>query len=149
MNIMVLHGPNLHLLGVREPNIYGSQTLEEINVLIQKKAEALNVEVEIMQANDEGALVERIGRAKGTCDGILLNAAAYTHTSIAIRDAVSAVGVPCVEVHLSNTAAREDFRRISYVSGVSVGQVAGFGADSYVLALEGLVNYIRKRFNGI
>ena len=145
MKILILNGPNLNLLGTREPGIYGSATLPDIMAAVQKRAEALGVTVEWFQSNDEGALVTRIGQGLGVYDGYILNPAAYTHTSIALRDALQAVAVPCVEVHLSNTHAREEFRQRSYTSAVCVGQVMGFGAHSYILGLEGLVGYLQGR----
>ncbi len=144
MRILVVHGPNLNLLGTREPDVYGTTTLAEIDSRIQHEAGLLGVEVECFQSNSEGEIVERVQRAPGRFDGIVMNPAAYTHTSIAIRDAVAAVGVPCVEVHISNTAGREGFRRRSYIAPVCVGVVSGFGADSYLLALRGLVAHLRS-----
>lgn len=145
MKILILHGPNLNLLGTREPGVYGRDTLEDIDRRLVEHAAELGVEAESAQSNCEGDLVTRIGAATGHFDGLLLNPAAYTHTSIALRDALAATNLPCVEVHLSNTAAREDFRKDSLTAGVCIGQVQGFGADSYLLALDGLVRYIRNR----
>ena len=144
MKILVVHGPNLNLLGVREPDVYGTATLADIDSRIEHEAGLLGVEVECFQSNSEGEIVEKIQLAPGRYDGIVINPAAYTHTSIAIRDAVAAVGVPCVEVHISNVAGREGFRRRSYVAAVCVGVVSGFGADSYLLALRGLVGHLRS-----
>ncbi|WP_218079244.1 type II 3-dehydroquinate dehydratase [Anthocerotibacter panamensis] len=143
MHILVLHGPNLNLLGIREPGIYGSLTLAQINELLDHEAAQLGVALKIFQSNHEGELVTAIQQALGTFDGILMNPAAYTHTSIALRDAVSAVGLPLVEVHLSNIYRREPFRHHSYLSGVAVGQVAGFGGNSYRLGLWALVDHLR------
>ena len=143
MRILVLHGPNLNLLGVREPEIYGAATLDDINQAITDLARQLGVEVEFYQSNHEGELVDRIQAAAGKFDAILLNAAAYTHTSVAIRDAVSAVRIPVFEVHLSNTHSREPFRHISLISPVARGVVMGFGPQSYILALRGAVEMLR------
>lgn len=136
MKILVLHGPNLNLLGRREPDVYGSLTLDEINNSISALARELGVEVSFVQSNHEGALVEAIHKASGRYDAIIINPGAYTHTSVAIRDAVAGVGVPTIEVHLSNIHGREEFRRRSYIAPVAVGQISGFGADSYLLALR-------------
>ena len=145
MKIMILHGPNLNLLGSRETEIYGSKTLNEINEDLREKAGGLGVEIqEILQTNSESDLVERIQAAQGLTDGIIINPAAYTHTSIALRDVLLATGIPFVEVHLSNVYAREPFRQRSYLSDIAVGVVAGFGPESYLLALEGLVRRLRR-----
>lgn len=138
MRVLVLHGPNLNLLGRREPEVYGSLTLEEVNARIEEHARRLGVEVRFAQSNVEGELVDEIQGALGWADGIVLNPGGYTHTSVAIRDAVAAVGIPTVEVHLSNPAAREDFRHVDLVGGVCRGVIAGFGWRSYTLALEAL-----------
>jgi 3-dehydroquinate dehydratase-2 len=134
--VLVLHGPNLNLLGEREPDVYGRFTLEEINKDIEARAVQLGLEVRMVQSNHEGELVEAIQNARTWADVIILNPAAYTHTSVAIRDAIAAVRVPTIEVHLSNTVAREGFRHISYISPVAVGVIQGFGKQSYLLALE-------------
>lgn len=134
--VLVLHGPNLNLLGEREPNVYGRFTLEEINKDLQDRASKLDLELKVAQSNHEGELVEAIQNARTWADVIVLNPAAYTHTSVAIRDAIAAVKVPVIEVHLSNTAGREGFRHNSYVSPVAVGVIQGFGKHSYLLALE-------------
>lgn len=144
LNILVLHGPNLRRLGKREPEVYGSQTLEDINTLMREAAGALDVDVECRQSDTEGELVQWIGESEGAFDGILMNPAAYTHTSVALRDAVASVETPCVEVHLSNTHKREEFRHRSLTAPVCEGQVMGFGADSYRLGLEGLVGLLRR-----
>jgi 3-dehydroquinate dehydratase-2 len=136
---MVLNGPNLALLGRREPDIYGPVTLEEIMEGLRVRAGELGAELEWVQSDEEGVLVRKVGEAAGRFDGLVINPAAYTHTSVALRDAIKASGLPCVEVHLSNTHAREPFRHTSLTAGVCVGQVMGFGADSYRLALEGLL----------
>jgi len=135
-NILILNGPNLNLLGQRQPEHYGRQTLEDINVQIAARAQALGMTCNFLQSNIEGELVTAIGQT--TCDGVVLNAAAYTHTSVALRDAIAAVDIPVVEVHLSNIHAREDFRHISLIAPVCRGSIAGFGAGSYLLALEAL-----------
>ena len=140
MKILVLNGPNLNLLGVREPQHYGVQTLADIEKMLTDEANALGVEVGFFQSNIEGELVDAIQKAVGVYDGILLNAAAYTHTSVALRDALAAVKLPTVEVHLSNVLSREEFRHTSLIGAVCVGSISGFGADSYRLALHGLVN---------
>jgi len=142
--ILVVNGPNLGLLGRREPDVYGRRTLADIEAELRRDARRLGVSISFFQSDVEGELVRRIGAAAAEADGVLLNPAAYTHTSIALRDAVSASGLPCVEVHLTNTAAREEFRRHSYTAAVCLGQVIGFGPDSYRLALEGLVRHLRS-----
>lgn len=144
MKILVIHGPNLNLLGKREPEIYGKTTLQEIDSLLKKEADTLGVQVEFFQSNFEGEIVTKIQGAMGGFDGIVMNPAAYTHTSVAIRDAVASTGIPIVEVHLSNIYKREEFRKYSFVSGVAIGVISGFGADSYLLGLRGLVNSIKK-----
>ncbi len=143
MNILVLHGPNLNLLGQREPTIYGSLSLDEIDNFLRREALELKASLSIIQSNYEGELVTAIQQALGKFEGILINPAAYTHTSIALRDALSAVGLPCVEVHLSNIYCREEFRHHSYVAGVALGQITGFGANSYRLGLRALVEHLR------
>jgi 3-dehydroquinate dehydratase-2 len=137
--ILVLHGPNLNLLGEREPNVYGSVTLEEINKDLQELADQSEVELRIVQSNHEGEIVETIQNARHWADVIIINPAAYTHTSVAIRDALAAVKTPAIEVHLSNIHAREGFRQASHVSPVAVGQIAGFGKNSYLLALRAAI----------
>jgi 3-dehydroquinate dehydratase II len=142
-SILVLHGPNLNLLGLREPEIYGSTTLMDIDKALQQRAAALQVKLTCLQSNHEGDLVDAIHAARNQHQGILINAGAYTHTSIAIRDAISGVAIPIVEVHLSNVYKREDFRQHSYLSSIAVGQICGFGANSYYLGLEALVSHLR------
>jgi len=142
MKILVLHGPNLNLLGIREPDKYGTKTLEEINALLEELASKLGVEIETFQSNTEGVLVEKIQTAMEDFDGILINPAAYTHTSVALRDAILAIDKPCVEVHLSNIHSREEFRQKSYLAPVCIGQISGFGHNSYTLGLQGLVDYL-------
>ncbi len=137
--ILVVHGPNLQLLGEREVSVYGTVTLEQINAALQKEAKALGVSLVTFQSNHEGAIVDRIGAARKEFCGILINPAAYTHTSVAIRDALAACGLPAVEVHLSYIYKREDFRQHSLTAPACVAQVTGFGKDSYVLGLRGLV----------
>jgi 3-dehydroquinate dehydratase-2 len=144
MKILVLNGPNLNLLGTREPDIYGTLSLDDIVARLKKRASGLGVQIDAFQTNDEGALVSRIGETIGKYEGIIMNPAAYTHTSVALRDALQACKVPCVEVHLSNIHAREDFRRTSMTAAACIGQISGFGATSYILALEALVEYLNK-----
>lgn len=140
MHILVLHGPNLNLLGTREPDVYGRATLADIDRQLVELAGELGATVESFQSNHEGALIDRIhAAARAGAAGLLINPGAYTHTSIALRDAIAAVAIPTVEVHLSNIHARESFRRRSHIAPVAVAQVAGFGAASYALALRGLV----------
>ena len=139
-HILVIHGPNLNLLGRREIDIYGKVTLAEIDEAIKQKAKELDCQVKIKQSNSEGEMVSFIGEAKDWTDALIINPAAYTHTSVAIRDAILAVGIPAVEVHLSNIYQREGFRQKSLVAGVCRGQIAGFGLRSYILALEAVVN---------
>ena len=134
--ILVLHGPNLNLLGKREPEIYGATTLEDINTMLKKRAEGLGLELTVIQTNHEGVMVDAIQQAQGQYACIIINPAAFTHYSIAVRDALAAVSVPAIEVHLSNIYRREEFRHHSVVSPIAVGQIAGFGANSYLLALE-------------
>jgi 3-dehydroquinate dehydratase II len=144
MRILFLNGPNLNLLGQREPAIYGRMTLAEIEAELRRRAQKLGAELEFRQSNLEGELVTWIQQAKGNFDVIVLNAAAYTHTSVALRDAISAVGIAVIEVHLSNVHAREEFRQRSLIAAVCRGQISGFGADSYFLALEAASNVIGK-----
>jgi 3-dehydroquinate dehydratase-2 len=143
--ILVLSGPNLQLLGTREPEIYGTTTLADIHRRLKARGAELGVAVDTFQSNHEGELLDRIGGARGKYAGMLVNAGALTHTSLALFDAVRAVAIPCVEVHLSNPEAREAYRRESKMAAACVGKVAGFGADSYVLALEGLVRLLARR----
>ena len=145
MHLLLLNGPNLNLLGQREPGIYGSGTLASIEDGLRQEAAAAGAELDCFQSNFEGALVDRIHRAMGTSQGILINAGAYTHTSIALRDALLGVAIPYVELHLSNTHARESFRHHSYLADKAVGVVCGFGAHSYALALQGLIHHLRKQ----
>ena len=138
MKILFLNGPNLNLLGQREPEVYGNATLRDIEVELRRRAAQSQIEMDFRQTNLEGELVSWIQQAKGVFDAIVLNAAAYTHTSIALRDAISAVAIPTIEVHLSNIHAREEFRHQSLIAPVCVGQISGFGPGSYYLALEAL-----------
>ena len=144
MHLLLLNGPNLNLLGQREPGIYGSGTLASIEDGLRQEATAAGAVLECFQSNFEGALVERIHQAMGASQGILINAGAYTHTSIALRDALLGVSIPYVELHLSNTHAREPFRHRSYLADRAVGVVSGFGAMSYSLALQGLIDHLRQ-----
>jgi 3-dehydroquinate dehydratase-2 len=144
MKILFLNGPNLNLLGQREPDVYGRTTLADIEAAVRERAEKLGAEVDFRQSNLEGELVSWIQEAKGKFDVIVLNAAAYTHTSIALRDAISGVKVPTIEIHLSNVHAREEFRHKSLIAPVCTGQIAGFGANSYLLAVDASVNVIES-----
>ncbi len=140
MRILFLNGPNLNLLGQREPEVYGRTTLAEIEAKVKERAKQLKADIDFRQSNLEGELVAWIQQAKGKFDVIVLNAAAYTHTSIALRDAIAAVGVPTIEIHLSNVHAREEFRHKSIIAPVCCGQIIGFGLNSYVLAVEAAIN---------
>ncbi|KOP22866.1 3-dehydroquinate dehydratase [Hapalosiphon sp. MRB220] len=144
LNVLVLHGPNLNLLGQREPGIYGSLSLAEINRQLEAEGKKLAVKVFAMQSNHEGVLVDAIHDALGKHQGILINAGAYTHTSVALRDAIAAVNIPTVEVHLSNIYKREQFRHHSYIAPIAIGQISGFGAQSYILGLRALASYLRQ-----
>ena len=145
MKILFLNGPNLNLLGQREPEVYGRTTLKDIETTVRERGAKLGAEIDFRQSNLEGELVAWIQQSKGNFDVIVLNAAAYTHTSIALRDAISAVGVPTIEIHLSNIHAREEFRHKSLIAPVCRGQISGFGADSYVLAVEAAVTVNAKQ----
>jgi 3-dehydroquinate dehydratase-2 len=140
MKILVLHGPNLNLLGTREPDVYGSLTLDEINARLKELGKSLGVEVTCQQSNHEGALIDILHEARAWADGVVFNPGGYTHTSIALRDAVTAIGIPVVEVHLSNVYAREEFRHASLLSGACKGKITGFGWKSYVLGLRALID---------
>ena len=141
----MVHGPNLNLLGIREPETYGSTTLAQINQNLQQEAQRLQVSLSCLQSNHEGALVDAIHQAQGKHQGILINAGAYTHTSVAIRDALVGIDIPTVEVHLSNIYRREEFRHHSYIAPIAIGQISGFGANSYILGLQALVNYLQSQ----
>ncbi len=138
--IRIINGPNLNMLGVREPEVYGSLTLDEINTRVASEAEVLRIQVEFMQFSAEGEIIDAIHSAQGAVDGIILNAGAYTHYSYAIRDAIASVSVPVVEVHLSNIHARDEFRHTSVIAPACAGQISGFGVASYLLALRALLH---------
>jgi 3-dehydroquinate dehydratase-2 len=144
IKILVIHGPNLNLLGRREPGVYGRTTLTQINSQLQELAGKMDAELKIVQSNHEGEIVSFIGDNADWADGIVINPAAYTHTSVAIRDAIAAVGLPTVEVHLSNVFSREEFRHFSYISPVATGVICGFGAESYILAIKAIIGEIKK-----
>lgn len=144
IRILVLHGPNLNMLGVREQDLYGSQTLKDINELVDSWAQKEGVQLETKQSNHEGELVTWIQQARGQFDAIVINPAAYTHTSVALRDAVLSAEVPTVEVHLSNIHQREEFRHRSFLAGVALGQISGFGPKSYVLGLQAVLEHVRS-----
>jgi len=144
MKILVLNGPNLNLLGKREPQIYGAATLDDINRRIAALAVELGVEVAFFQSNHEGELVQQIQDAMGAYQAIVINPGAYTHTSVALRDAISSTGIPTIEAHISNIYKREEFRHHSYISAVAAGQIAGFGPESYLLALRAAVGLVKK-----
>jgi len=140
MKILVLHGPNLNLLGTREPEIYGSMTLADINTRLIEAGKEQRVEVVCKQSNHEGALIDALHDARAWADGVILNPGAYTHTSIALRDAISAIQIPVIEVHLSNVYAREEFRHVSMISAVCKGKILGFGWRSYLLGLQAMID---------
>jgi 3-dehydroquinate dehydratase II len=144
-SILVLHGPNLNLLGSREPGIYGVVTLQEINTRLTALAEKQGVKIELIQSNHEGVLVDAIQNAVDRHDGLVINAAAYTHTSVALRDALAATKLPAVEVHLSNIHRREEFRHHSYLAPIVIGQICGFGANSYYLGFHAIITHLREK----
>ncbi len=144
MRILVMNGPNMNMLGKREPTLYGAQTLAELEEQLGNIGKESGMEVRFFQSNMEGELVEALQRANDESDGVILNAAAYTHTSVAVRDAVSAISIPVVEVHLTNPQAREEFRRVSMLAGACVGSISGFGVESYVLALMWFARKMRR-----
>ena len=138
-HILLLNGPNLNLLGTRQPDVYGNMTLDDVNEAVKKHLEPYDIELRVFQSNHEGALVDSLHDARGWADGVVFNAGAYTHTSLALRDAISAISLPVIEVHLSNIHAREEFRHHSMLAGVCVGQIAGFGWHSYILGVDALL----------
>jgi 3-dehydroquinate dehydratase-2 len=144
-HILILHGPNLNMLGQREASIYGSTSLAEIDKLVKEEATRMGLEMTILQSNYEGRLVEAIQDARGKYDVVIINPAAYTHTSIALRDTILAVNIPVIEVHISNIYKREAFRHKSYITGVAVGQICGFGINSYLLAIRAAAKIIEER----
>ncbi|HON71771.1 MAG TPA: type II 3-dehydroquinate dehydratase [bacterium] len=146
MQILVINGPNLNRLGLREPEIYGRFTMKDLENLIREEGEALGLKVDFFQSNSEGAIIESIQNAKNKYDGIIINPGAYTHYSIAIRDAIAGENIPTVEVHISNIYKREEFRHHSLIAPVAIGQIAGFGIYGYTLALYGLNNYLRGKY---
>ncbi len=141
-SILILNGPNLNLLGTRQPEVYGTTTLADIEAQCTEAARSLSISLAFAQSNSEGTLVDMIHEARGTHDGLILNAGAYTHTSIALMDAISSVGIPTIELHLSNIHAREDFRHTSYIARVAVGVICGFGAHGYTLALQAMTDHL-------
>lgn len=142
--ILVIHGPNLNLLGEREPGIYGDVSFENLNKMIMNKADELGIECEIFQSNHEGAIIDKLHEARKIFDGVAINAGAYTHYSYAVRDAIAAIKIPCIEVHISNVFARDSFRSESVIAPVCRGSISGFGLDSYMLAMTGICNMIEK-----
>lgn len=144
-HILILHGPNLQALGTREPEIYGRVTLDDVNARLDALAAELGCTIETLQSAHEGVLIDALYQARGRCHGVVFNPGGLTHTSVAVRDAIAGAGLPTVEVHVSNPHARESFRHASHIAGVALGTVAGFGADSYLLALRGLVTRLAAR----
>lgn len=142
MHILVINGPNINMLGIREPDIYGKSTYADLCELIKTKADEMNVEVELFQSNHEGSIVDKIQESLGKADGIVINPAAYTHTSVAILDALKAVAIPTCEVHISDVNSREDFRKISYVGMYAEKTLAGYGFDGYIMAME----YLKEKY---
>lgn len=144
-SVLILNGPNLNLLGTRQPEVYGRTTLQDIEKTCAARCKTLGLGMEFAQSNHEGALVDHIHAAKGTHDGIILNAGAYTHTSIALMDAIASVDLPAIELHLSNVHAREDFRHTSYIARVALGLICGFGAHGYTLAIDAMHSHLEQR----
>jgi 3-dehydroquinate dehydratase II len=143
LSVLVLHGPNLNLLGLREPEVYGRSTLDDVNRLLEEEARSLQAEITALQSNHEGVLIDAIHAARRQHQGLLINPGAYTHTSVAIRDAIAGVAIPTVEVHLSNIHRREEFRHHSYIAPVAIGQISGFGVESYRLGLRALISHLQ------
>ncbi|MDA7424301.1 type II 3-dehydroquinate dehydratase [Thalassococcus lentus] len=143
-SILILNGPNLNLLGTRQPEVYGSTTLADVEEMCRTFAQAIGVKVAFDQSNHEGDLVDALHAARGVHDGVVLNAGGYTHTSVALMDAISSVGLPTVELHLSNIHAREPFRHKSFIAPVAIGQICGFGARGYTLAMDALISHLEK-----
>ena len=143
MNILLINGPNLNLLGTREPEKYGNTTLKDIENELKNIAENANIQLECFQSNHEGEIIDKIHSGRGKYDGIIINAGGLTHTSVSLRDAISSVSIPTVEVHMTNIHAREEFRHTSMISGVAIAQVVGFGKNSYKYALEGLIEFLK------
>lgn len=144
MKLLLINGANLNMLGTREPEKYGHTSLKDIENIVISRGEELGADVDVWQSNHEGEIVEKIQQSRGVYDGILINAGGYTHTSVVIRDAIAAVNIPTVEIHMTNIHAREEFRHTSLLTGVCIGIVAGFGVNSYILALEGLVKFLNS-----
>ncbi|AWI83515.1 type II 3-dehydroquinate dehydratase [Alloyangia pacifica] len=143
-SLLILNGPNLNLLGLRQPEVYGRTTIADVEAMCRSHAEALGVALDFAQSNHEGALIDAIHAARGTKDGIILNAGAYTHTSLALMDAISSAEVPTIELHLSNVHAREEFRHVSYIAKVALGVICGFGPRGYTLAMDALVSHLER-----
>ena len=144
MKILLINGPNLNLLGTREPEKYGSTTLSDIEDILKNKAKESDIQLDCFQSNHEGEIIDKVHSAKDVYNGIIINAGGLTHTSVSLRDAISAVSIPTVEVHMTNIHSREEFRHTSFISGVSIAQVVGFGANSYKYALEGLIELLKN-----
>lgn len=145
--VLVIHGPNLNMLGKRETGVYGTATLDEINDAVRTAAKELGADVTFFQSNSEGMLIDKIHEASGRYDAIIINPGGYTHTSVSLRDAIAAVALPTIEVHMSNIYSREEFRHHSYITPVAAGQISGFGVNSYLLALRAAVEMVRKGIN--